>query len=714
VIALYKGSGDKSTASSYRPISMTSAVIRSFEHLVRAKLTAELEQAQAFANCQFGFRSQRSTGDALAQLTHGVNTVLQLGGQIPVTLLDLRKAFDRVWPDRLIVLLSQAGINGRALRWIDAFLRERTFRVVDRSVTSKSFHAPFGVPQGCVLSPTLFLVFINPVVKLITERVAGLPPLRPLLYADDVALFLDTARLFAESRSSKLPPAASVRSAMQCALARVDEWAHHNRMELNHGKCVTIVFSRHLSTNAEKSRDARILADLSLPARANAPLRPIPSDSTARYLGVHFDQKMLWRKQAECVITTANQTAARIASVVRPAAPPGPLVVRRLVLGLMQPQIVYGLEHWRPTRDVFHKLRAATARPLAKSLALPYRCSHANLHAEFNIPPLELYQQKMQFRFMRRARGLPNEHPTRALLCDQRGPARDPRVRAFARPLLADALTAEETIAFGQNTVFFPDLRTAYDKVYPRALLPRVPSRYCFDDILPAALPPRPAGRPAPPLDDPRRANRAISIVAVDRWRQSVRTDAALSRCILVPQIPRYLERDAPPARRIRARLRHDRVLTQAYRHMCFNHDPDDYRYAADALCLVTACRAAETRESGRHATVDCPAVDGEANRVLATLRTQLGRDVDRDELWSLLLGVCPEGASRDLHDRVLSTTADYLVKVSDDRCVRDRRLLNLAYPLRDAARDDERAVDRELQAEEDPPPPPDPPDGHA
>jgi hypothetical protein len=174
--------------------------------------------------------------------------------------------------------------------------------------------------------------------------------------------------------------------------------------------------------------------------------------------------------------------------------------------------------------------------------------------------------------------------------------------------------------------------------------------------------------------------------------------------------IPRYLTQDPPIARRIRARLRHDRALTQSYRNLCFSRDQNDYRFAADPFCFVPACRAAEERETGRHAVVDCPAVAAEVAGLIATLQDVLGRVVDREELWPLLLGVCPDGADQILHDHTLSSTADYLIGVSEGRSLRDRRLLPLAYRLRDADRDDERAVDAE-EAEDNPPPPPDPPD---
>ena len=103
----------------------------------------------------------------------------------PIIFLDIQKAFDRVWSPLLLQRLEEAGIHGKAWRWINSFLSHRKIRVIDKSLTSNWQDIHYGVPQGCVLSPMLFLVFINSISKTITRNC---PLVSPLLYADDKAL----------------------------------------------------------------------------------------------------------------------------------------------------------------------------------------------------------------------------------------------------------------------------------------------------------------------------------------------------------------------------------------------------------------------------------------------------------------------------------------------------------------------------------------------
>jgi hypothetical protein len=673
VIALYKGSGDRSTAASYRPISMTSAIIRVFERLIRTKLTALLEGRRQFSDEQFGFRAQRSTSDAIAQLIHCIRSAYEHSAMLPVTFLDLRKAFDRVWHERLLVRLAEAGVKGRAWRWIAGFLADRRFRVVDRSVASDWLPSLHGVPQGCVLSPTLFLVFIEPVARLISEQLGALPKLRELLYADDVAFCYD-----APAYGARQPRPSMVHASMSRALTRLDKWALENRMEFNHAKCVTVVFSRHLASNVAKCAAARDLASLSFPARSGAEARPLSVDTRAKYLGLVFDRRLDWRAQSDAAVATALATASQITRVIRPASPPGPLVVRRLVLGLLLPQITYALEHWQPSTETFKRLRSAAIRPLAKSLALPYTSNHASLLAEFDVPSLPLTQQKLRLRVLERALHLPEEHPTHTLLLMQRRTIRPDLSADHVRSLLLSVLQADVGLTRSHTLLQSPRLREAYNSAFP---LDELPDRSLLSQLLSAAN----VGRryqikltPPPDRDDLARAARLLSL---DEWRSTARATSPLLLCMCSPSLPFYLSLDPPVVRRVRARLRHDRALTQAYRHMCFGRDREDPRFVEEPNCLADECRRDKVVESGRHAALNCPILAGRVARLRADLVEPLGFDPTDDDLWLLLLGCHPD-PDAEISAQILSITGAYLTEISAARKRRNRLLMPLAYPL--------------------------------
>ena len=195
VMALYKNKGSMTDPSSYRPISITSVIIRTFEHLIHKRLSPLLENKNWFHPLQFGFRPQHSTYDAINYLLTSIKVACKSVEQLPlnqpqnppcpVIFLDLSKAFDYVWHPLLLEHIQKAGITGKAWRWINAFLTNRQIRIVDKAITSDWYPTSYGVPQGCVLSPFLFLIFINTISKKISNTCSRVSP---VLYADDMAL----------------------------------------------------------------------------------------------------------------------------------------------------------------------------------------------------------------------------------------------------------------------------------------------------------------------------------------------------------------------------------------------------------------------------------------------------------------------------------------------------------------------------------------------
>jgi len=159
--ALFK-KGDHSDPSSYRLISVTNTVMRLFERLVYGRLVSHLDSNQFFTSNQAGFRKKLSTLDNICKLVRDMYASMRKGKSLPVVFLDIIKAFDRVPHSLLLYKLSAlAGVTGRAWGWLRAFLMDRKFRVGQNGQHSDWFSASAGVPQGYVLSPLLFAIFIN-------------------------------------------------------------------------------------------------------------------------------------------------------------------------------------------------------------------------------------------------------------------------------------------------------------------------------------------------------------------------------------------------------------------------------------------------------------------------------------------------------------------------------------------------------------------------
>lgn len=174
--------GDKSTAANYRPISLTCILCKVLEHILASNITKHLDEQGIMYDLQHGFREKRSCETQLVMMVEDLARNANVGKQTDIILLDFSKAFDKVNHSKLLWKLHQYGIRGQVLGWIRAFLGSRSQRVVLDGEESESIPVTSGVPQGSVLDPILFLIYINDLPDGIFSQVR--------LFADDTALYL--------------------------------------------------------------------------------------------------------------------------------------------------------------------------------------------------------------------------------------------------------------------------------------------------------------------------------------------------------------------------------------------------------------------------------------------------------------------------------------------------------------------------------------------
>ena len=226
IVPLYK-KGSKQDPLNYRPVSLTSVVCKILERIIRKQWVDHLERKELISQKQFGFRKGRScVTNLLSFYTRISESIQERDGWVDSIYLDFKKAFDRVPHQRLIWKLgNNGGIQGKVLQWMEDFLSGRKMRTVLRGRYSSWLEITSGVPQGSVLAPVMFLIYINDLQANIDENSYI------NMFADDAKI---QRKVLDENCCRKL----------QDDMNKLHEWSKTWQMEFNVNKCHVIKFGK--------------------------------------------------------------------------------------------------------------------------------------------------------------------------------------------------------------------------------------------------------------------------------------------------------------------------------------------------------------------------------------------------------------------------------------------------------------------------------------
>ena len=310
VLPLYK-SGDPHEFSNYRPISILSIISKIFEKLIYSRLTKFLNKHDILYKYQFGFRESHSTELALNSLNSFISSAFENKQFALGIFLDFSKAFDTVNFKILLSKLAHYGIRGTPLKWLENYLLNRNQHVIFNDSVSKNEVIKTGVPQGSILGPLLFLIYVND-LPLMSKT------FHTIMYADDSTILF------------KGPSAGDLIITANQELKSVVNWLSQNKLSLNIKKCNYIIFSRkgtHADTHMKLKLNQNEITQL----------------DQIKFLGYIVDHKLSWKPQIQYISSKISKSLAILQKLIKTINISN---LQNLYYSFIYPYLINGITVW--------------------------------------------------------------------------------------------------------------------------------------------------------------------------------------------------------------------------------------------------------------------------------------------------------------------------------------------------------------------------------
>ncbi|CAH2209206.1 jg15219 [Pararge aegeria aegeria] len=353
------------TVSNYRPISLLKVLSKVLEKVVNNRLLSYLENHNLISNNQYGFRTKKSTEDAVICLSNIATKHMDQRLKCLAVFLDLKKAFDTVSIPLLLRKMECLGIRGTPLAWFKDYLKGRSQTVKVLDYTSNTQKVTHGIPQGSTLGPTLFLIYANEMCDLELDNA------QIIAFADDTAIIFHGGT-WEETRKTA-----------EKGLAKIRKTLENNLLTINAQKtkyiCFSITPATQPPTNFTLKLHSLQCTTLEFPPN-DCSCAILDKESSMRYLGVIIDENLNWHPH----ITALSNRVRRLIPVFRNLRD---IVDNKLITlvykALCQSLLIYCISAWGGAATT-HMTEESTNPPWASTVDYPFS-SWEETHAIWRV-----------------------------------------------------------------------------------------------------------------------------------------------------------------------------------------------------------------------------------------------------------------------------------------------------------------------------------------
>lgn len=365
VLAIHKPGKDSTLAKSYRPISLLSSLSKAFEKIILVRINQYITSNNIIINEQFGFRPNHSTTHQLVRLAEHITEKFNSKQHTGMVLLDIEKAFDTVWHHGLLYKLMHLRFPKYICHILHSYLVKRKFFVTINEARSSFRPITAGVPQGSLLGPVLFSLFINDLPRSPHTHLA--------IYADDTAIFSSSYRTD------------TIKNRLQDAYIKIHRFFKKWKIKLNDDKTTSILFTKRSPSRRPPIEINNVSINWS---------------SNVKYLGVHLDSRLTYATHIKLKIQQAYAVMSSLYPMFNKSSRLSELNKLLIYKMIIRPIITYAAPVWSSASSTNIKtLQVIQNKCLRIAGNFPRYTRTSRIHNKFKVPSVYNFIHKLTCNF---------------------------------------------------------------------------------------------------------------------------------------------------------------------------------------------------------------------------------------------------------------------------------------------------------------------------